>query len=287
MASEGGSEHGGMAEYISHHLKHLASADQNGRLFAPNVFHLDTIFFSLLCGAIVLFTLYLAARRATPGVPGKFQAFVEMLVEFVDEQAKGMVHGKLDFIAPLALTVFVWVAFMNAIDLLPVDWLPWVGHHVFGLEHLRPLPTADLNGTFGIAIAVLLLSFYYNVKIKGVGGWLHQWVSAPFGMNKITANPLTWIGALLLAAANVTMTAIEYIGNTFSHGMRLFGNMYAGELIFFLIAGLGGTATVFGIGMHLFTGTVWALFHILIVLLQAFIFMMLTLVYIGQAHDHH
>jgi F-type H+-transporting ATPase subunit a len=287
MASEGGSEHGGMAEYISHHLKHLASADQNGRLFAPDVFHLDTIFFSLLCGVIVLTLLYLAARKATAGVPGKFQAFVEMLVEFVHEQAKGMVHGKLDFIAPLALTVFVWVAFMNAIDLLPVDWFPSIAHRYLHLDHLRPLPTADLNGTFGIAVAVLLLAFYYNIKIKGLGGWLHQWVSAPFGMNKITWNPLSWIGAILLAIANVTMTAIEYIGNTFSHGMRLFGNMYAGELIFFLIAGLGGTATVFGIGMHLFTGAVWALFHILIVLLQAFIFMMLTLVYIGQAHEHH
>jgi len=286
MVSEGGSEHGGMSEYISHHLRHLASAEQHG-LFDPGVYHLDTVFFSVLCGVLALFALRLAAGRATAGVPGRFQAFVEMLVEFVDEQAKGMVHGKLTFISPLALTVFVWVALMNAVDLLPVDWLPWVGEHVVGVDHLRPLATADLNGTFGIALGVLLLVFYYNIKIKGLGGWLHQWVTAPFGMNKITANPLTWIGALLLATVNVLMTAIEYVGNTFSHGMRLYGNMYAGELIFFLIAGLGGTATAFGIGMHLFTGTVWALFHILIVLLQAFIFMMLTLVYIGQAHDHH
>lgn len=285
MASEG-SEHGGMAGYISHHLKHLATGEQSA-LFDPNVLHLDTIFFSVLSGVVVLFALRLAARHATAGVPGRFQAFVEMLVEFVNEQAKGMVHGKLTFIAPLALTVFLWVAFMNAIDLLPVDWLPWVAHNVVGVEYLRPLATADLNGTFGIALGVLLLVFYYNVKIKGLGGFLHQWLTAPFGMIRITWNPLTWIGAVLLAIVNVVMTAIEYAGNTFSHGMRLYGNMYAGELIFFLIAGLGGTATAFGIGMHLFTGTVWALFHILIVLLQAFIFMMLTLVYIGQAHDHH
>jgi F-type H+-transporting ATPase subunit a len=285
MASEGG-EHGGMAGYISHHLKHLATGEQSA-LFDPNVLHLDTIFMAVLSGVIVLFALRLAAARATAGVPGRFQAFVEMLVEFVNEQAKGMVHGKLTFIAPLALTVFVWVAFMNAIDLLPVDWLPWVAHNVAGVEYMRPLATADLNGTFGIALGVLLLVFYYNIKIKGFGGWLHQWLTAPFGMNRITWNPLTWIGAVLLATVNVLMTAIEYVGNTFSHGMRLYGNMYAGELIFFLIAGLGGTATAFGIGMHLFTGTVWALFHILIVLLQAFIFMMLTLVYIGQAHDHH
>jgi F-type H+-transporting ATPase subunit a len=287
MASESGAGHVGMGEYISHHLKHLASSDQNGRLFAVDVFHLDTIFFAVLCGALVLIPLRLAARRATAGVPGRFQAFVEMVVEEVHEQAKGMVHGKLDFIAPLALTVFVWVAMMNAIDLLPVDWLPWVGTHVVGVEHLRPLPTADLNGTMGLALGVLLLRFFYNIKIKGAGGWLHEWVSAPFGMVKITANPLTWLGALILAIFNVAMTTIEYIGSTFSHGMRLFGNMYAGELIFFLIAGLGGSLTIFGVVMHLFTGTIWAVFHILIVLLQAFIFMMLTLVYLGQAHEHH
>jgi F-type H+-transporting ATPase subunit a len=286
MASEGSAEHGGMAEYIAHHLQYLASSKQTS-LFDPHVYHLDTIFFSVLCGVIVLTALRFAAARATAGVPGRFQAFVEMLVEFVDEQARSMVHGKLDFVAPLALTVFVWVAFMNAIDLLPVDLLPWVGRNVVHVEHLRPLATADLNGTFGIALGVLLLAFYYNIKIKGLGGWLHQWVSAPFGMPKVTSNPLTWLTALFAGVANVAMTAIEYVSNTFSHGMRLFGNMYAGELIFFLIAGLGGSATLFGIGMHLFTGTVWAVFHILIVLLQAFIFMMLTLVYIGQAHDQH
>jgi F-type H+-transporting ATPase subunit a len=285
MASEG-SEHGGMAEYIAHHLKHLASGEQKV-LFDPGVLHLDTVFFAVLCGAIMLFALRLAARRATAGVPGRFQAFIEMLVEFVNEQAKGMVHGKLTFIAPLALTVFVWVTLMNAIDLLPVDWLPWVGHNVAGADYLRPLPTADLNGTFGISIGVLLLVFYYSIKIKGLGGWLHEWLTAPFGMARITWNPFSWIAAVALACVNVLMTAIHYIGNTFSHGMRLYGNMYSGELIFFLIAGLGGSATIFGIGMHLFTGTIWALFHILIVLLQAFIFMMLTLVYIGQAHEHH
>lgn len=286
MASEGGDDHGGMAGYISHHLQHLASGEQSA-LFDPNVLHFDTIFFALLCGLLALVPLYFAARRATPGVPGRFQMFVEMLVEFVEEQAKSMVHGKLTFIAPLALTVFVWVAFMNAIDLIPVDLFPWIAHNAFNIDYLRPLPTADLNGTFGLAVGVLLLVFYYNIKIKGVGGWLHQWVTAPFGMVRITANPLTWIAALVLGVVNALFTAIEYAGNTLSHGMRLFGNMYAGELIFFLIAGLGGTATVFGIGMHLFSGTVWAIFHILIVLLQAFIFMMLTLAYIGQAHEHH
>jgi F-type H+-transporting ATPase subunit a len=286
MASEGGDDHGGMSGYISHHLQHLASAEQSG-LFDPNVLHLDTIFFAVVCGLAALVPLYFAARRSTAGVPGRFQMFVEMLVEFVEEQAKSMVHGKLTFIAPLALTVFVWVAFMNAIDLIPVDLFPWIAHNVFHIDYLRPLPTADLNGTFGLALGVLFLVFYYNIKVKGVGGWLHQWVTAPFGMVKISANPLTWIAAVVLGVVNALFTAIEYAGNTLSHGMRLFGNMYAGELIFFLIAGLGGTVTAFGIGLHLVTGTVWAIFHILIVLLQAFIFMMLTLAYIGQAHEHH
>lgn len=141
--------------------------------------------------------------------------------------------------------------------------------------------------TFGLALGVLLLVIYYSIKIKGLGGFLHELACAPFGMVKISANPFTWIGALLLGAANLGMNIVEYAGRTFSHGMRLFGNMYAGELIFFLIAGLGGSVTVVGIALHLVTGTAWAIFHILIVLLQAFIFMMLTLAYLGQAHTHH
>ena len=285
MASEGGGESVGMSDYISHHLHHLASHHQEG-MFDLHVLHLDTVFFAVLCGVLFLIPFFFAARKATAGVPGRFQAFVEMLVEFVEEQAKGMVHGNLKFIAPLALTVFVWVALMNAIDLIPVDLFPRIAQ-LFGIEYLRPLPTADLNGTFGIAIGVLLLVFYYNVKVKGVGGFAHQWLTAPFGNVKLTANPLTWVAFLLLAIVNILFTIIEYVGSTFSHGMRLFGNMYAGELIFFLIAGLGGTATVLGIAGQLLMGSVWAIFHILIVLLQAFIFMMLALVYIGQAHEHH
>jgi F-type H+-transporting ATPase subunit a len=285
MASESGGDHGGLSGYISHHLQHLASAKQR-TLFDFSVVHWDTLFFSLLCAAIALLVLRMAARRATPDVPGKFQCAVEMLVEMVDEQAKTLVKGKLNYIAPLALTVFLWVALMNAIDLLPVDLLPWVAHRV-GVDYLRPLPTADLNGTIGMALGVLMLVIYYSIKVKGLGGWMHELAVAPFGMVKLSANPLTWIGALLLGIANVGMNIVEYIGRTLSHGMRLYGNMYAGELIFFLIAGLGGSVTAVGIAMHLITGTAWAIFHILIVLLQAFIFMMLTLVYIGQAHEHH
>jgi len=284
MASEGG-DHGGFSGYISHHLQHLASSPQNS-LFDPSIVHWDTLFFSLLCAAVVLLALRAAAKRATAGVPGKFQLAVEMLVEMVDEQARSMVKGNLNYIAPLALTVFGWVTLMNAIDLLPVDWLPRAAQ-VAGVDTLRPLPTADLNATMGMALGVLLLAFYYMIKIKGFGGFVHDLTCAPFGMVKPSANPLTWIGAALLVVTNFGMNMVEFAGRTFSHGMRLFGNMYAGELIFFLIAGLGGSVTVVGIALHLITGTAWAIFHILIVLLQAFIFMMLTLAYIGQAHEHH
>jgi F-type H+-transporting ATPase subunit a len=275
-----------MGEYIAHHLQHLASGKQTG-LVDFSIVHWDTLFFSLATAALVLLVLRIAASRATAGVPGKLQCMVEMLVEMVNDQARALVKGDLGFIAPLALTVFCWVAVMNAIDLLPVDWFPWIAHNVFGLNYLRPLPTADLNATLGMALGVLVLVFWYSIKIKGFGGWIHELLCAPFGMVKLSANPLTWIGALLLALANFGMNIVEYISKTLSHGMRLYGNMYAGELIFFLIAGLGGSMTLLGTIGHILTGTVWAIFHILIVLLQAFIFMMLTLVYLGQAHDHH
>ncbi len=285
MTNEGGEAPESLSGYISHHLRHFSNHEPKA-LFDFSVVHLDTVFFALLCAAIVLIPLRIAASHATAGVPGKFQLAVEILIDWVNDQAKSLVNGKLDYIAPLALTIFMWVVMMNAIDLLPVDWLPWLGHQV-GADHLRPLVTADINGTLGMALGVLLLVFYYNIKIKGIGGFIHQLLCAPFGMVKLKANPLTWIGALLLAITNLAMNCIEYISNTVSHGFRLYGNMYAGELIFFLIAGLGGSATIMGIGMHLFTGTIWAIFHVLIVLLQAFIFMMLALVYIGQAHEHH
>jgi len=285
MASEGGDK-GGLTGYIDHHLHHLANREQHG-LLDLSVVHWDTLFFSLLCAGLVLLVLWLAARRSTADVPGRFQAAVEMLVDMVNEQANALVRGDLKYIAPLALTVFCWVVLMNAIDLLPVDWLPWIAHNTADVEYLRPLPTADLNATLGMSVGVLLLVLYYSIKIKGLGGWIHELLSAPFGMVKLSFNPLTWVGALLLAIANLGLNIIEYLSKTLSHGMRLYGNMYAGELIFFLIAGLGGSATLLGIGLHLLTGTAWAIFHVLIVLLQAFIFMMLTLVYIGQAHEHH
>lgn len=273
------------SEYIAHHLHHLASSQQHG-LFDPSVFHLDTLFFSLLTALLILFGLWLVARRVTEGVPGRLQAFVEMLVELVDDQAKALVSGDRRYAAPLALTVFCWVTLMNAIDLIPVDAFPRAAG-LLGLPRLRPLPTADINAPLGMALGVLVLSLYYGIRIKGLFGFLKELFVAPFGRVHLNWNPFTWIGALLLALANLGLNIIEYFAKTFSMGMRLYGNMYAGELLFFLIAMLGGSLTAVGIVLHLFTGSVWAIFHVLIVLLQAFIFMMLTLVYIGQAQESH
>jgi len=272
------------SEYIAHHLRHYASAPQHG-LFDISVIHYDTLLFSLLTAALVLIGLRLVANRVTAGVPGRLQAFIEVLVELVDEQAKAVVSVDRTYAAPLALTVFCWVTLMNSIDLIPVDLIPRLAHP--WADHLRPLPTADLNAPLGMAVAVLVLSLYYGTRIKGLPGFLRELFVAPFGQVHLSFNPLTWIGAILLSVANFGLNVIEYVSKTFSMGMRLYGNMYAGELLFFLIAMLGGSVTLFGIALHLITGSIWAIFHILIILLQAFIFMMLTLVYIGQAQESH
>jgi|SRR5450755_192563 len=298
MAAE---EHAPTAgEYIIHHLTHFGTGKPKG-LVDFSVVNFDSVFFSALIGAIGCFLLWLAARKATSGVPGRFQAAVEILFDLVDNEAKGIVHNaeSRKLVAPLALTVFVWIFLLNAMDLLPVDLLPIIWGWIYGAtgheaEHafLRVVPTADLSITMGLSVGVLIVCLVYNIKIKGLGGWLHELYVAPFGTVKLTANPLSWIGFVLLSVANVAMQLIEFVSKTISHGMRLFGNMYAGELIFLLIALLGGafTLTVGGFALaalHIFSGTVWAIFHILIITLQAFVFMMLTLVYIGQAHDSH
>ena len=287
-------------QYIAHHLTHAQNAEPKG-LVDLSVVHFDSVIFSAAIGAIGCLLLWMAARKATSGVPGRFQAAVEYLFEMVDSQAKGIVHNanSRKLVAPMALTVFVWIFLLNAMDLLPVDLLPLIWKWVFSVaghdpEHayLRVVPTADLSITLGMSLAVLIACLIYNVKIKGLGGWAHELIAAPFGSTKLSANPLSWIGFLLLCVANFAMQMLEFVSKTISHGMRLYGNMYAGELIFLLIALLGGafTLSATGIGLalaHVVAGTVWAIFHILIITLQAFVFMMLTLVYIGQAHDSH
>ncbi len=276
------------SEYIVHHLTHLNSlGHKQTALVDWTVFHLDTLFWSVTLGLLVVLILARAATKATSGVPGRFQAAVEILVEMVESQSKSIVHGDRTFIAPLALTVFVWIFFMNAMDLLPVDLLPNVWAMIFGATgndpshaYMRVVPTADLNATLGMSLGVFLLTIYYSIKIKGIGGWTHELFTAPFGSHP------------LLYPVNFAMQMIEFVAKTVSHGMRLFGNMYAGELIFMLIALMGAAwAGTFGSGLlwvgGVFAGTIWAIFHILIITLQAFIFMMLTLVYIGQAHESH
>jgi F-type H+-transporting ATPase subunit a len=272
-------------EYIIHHLQHLQNGTQKG-IADFSVVNLDSLFFSILLGVVGCFFLWRAAKSATSGVPGRFQAAVEILVEIVADQAKGIVHNanSRKLVAPLALTVFTWIFLMNAMDLLPVDLLPLIWQTITGDHHakLRSVPTADLSMTMGLSLGVLVTCLIYNVKMKGAGGWAHELVAAPFG-DKVWLYPI-----------NFAMQMIEFVAKTVSHGMRLFGNMYAGELIFLLIALMGGAITTvsFGMGaflfsMHVIAGFVWAAFHLIIITLQAFVFMMLTLVYIGQAHDAH
>jgi F-type H+-transporting ATPase subunit a len=282
-------EHGPTSgEYIVHHLTHLQNKPMAG-VIDFSVYNLDSIFWSVLLGVVASFFLWRAARGATAHAPGRFQAAVEILVEMVDSQAKGIIHSaeSRKLVAPLALTVFVWIFLMNAMDLFPVDLFPKIWELIYSANggdahhaYMRVVPSADLSTTLGLSTSVLLVCVFYNIKIKGIGGWVHELFCAPFG-----AHPLLW-------PVNFVMQMIEFAAKTVSHGMRLFGNMYAGELVFMLIALMGGAAaaTLPGILLpigHIIAGSIWAIFHIMIITLQAFIFMMLTLVYVGQAHDAH
>ncbi|MDO8717694.1 MAG: F0F1 ATP synthase subunit A [Polaromonas sp.] len=282
-------------EYIRHHLHHLQkdfsfqNVEQHG-IVDFSLFNLDSVFYSILLGVIGSFLLWRAARKATSGVPGRFQAAVEILAEMVENQAKGVVHNAKSrkLVSPLALSVFVWIFLMNAMDMLPVDAIPALWHGAgpaLGyMDYMRVVPTADLSTTLGLSFSVLIVCLVYNIKIKGIGGWAHELVAAPFGDK--------WF----LYPINFLMQMIEFTAKTVSHGMRLFGNMFAGELVFMLIALMGGVwawqfnplTGGFWLGFgHVVAGTVWSIFHILVITLQAFIFMMLTLIYVGQAHDSH
>jgi len=287
-------------EYIVHHLTHLGNRDATG-LVDFSVIHWDSVFFSIALGVIGCGLMWLVARKITSGVPGRLQAAIEFLVEMVDRESKGIIHNEKSrrLVAPLALSVFVWVFLLNAMDLLPVDLLPLIWQALYGAAghdpahaYLRVVPTADISVTMGLSVSVLLAVLIYSIKIKGLGGWLHELIVAPFGNVKLSANPLSWLAFVALAVANFGMQMIEFVSKTISHGMRLYGNMYAGELIFLLIALLGGAFTLSASGLvlaalHILAGTGWAIFHILIITLQAYVFMMLAMVYIGQAHDAH
>lgn len=257
--------------YISHHLSFLTKPVGDTPFMSVN---LDTLVMSVLLGVVGIGFMWWVVRGATAGVPGKRQAFVELAVDFVNDQVKSIFHGDIRFVAPLALTVFVWVLLMNSMDFLPVDIMAWIYKNVFGLEYWRQVPTSDINTTFALALAVWALMLFYTVKVKGLGGWIHEMFCAPFG-----GNPLLWI-------PNFLFNLVEYISKPLSHSLRLYGNMYAGEIIFLLLglwAATGLAGTLFG--AILSTG--WAIFHILIVALQAYIFMMLTIVYVAMAHESH
>ncbi len=260
------------SEYIQHHLTFFNKPFGEGAFWSINV---DTLAVSILLGFVGVGFIWWVVRGATSGVPGRRQAAVELLIDFIDEQAKGIFHhgDRHRFVAPLALTVFVWVVLMNAMDWLPVDLVGLLTDHVS--EHgFRIVPTADVNTTFALSISVLVLSIYFSISVKGAGGWLHELFCAPFGKH-----PLLWL-------PNFLFQMVEYLSKTLSHSLRLFGNMYAGEILFLLLwmwAATGLSGTIFGSVLALG----WSIFHILIVLLQAYIFMMLTVVYIAMAHEHH
>ena len=273
------------ASYIGHHLKFLQTPVGEGGGFWT--LHVDTLVTSTLLGVLVLGFITWVVRGATAGVPSGRQALVEFVVEFVNNQVKGVFDKSYSFVAPLALTVFLWVLFMNAMDFLPVDIIARFVFAPLGLEEFRMVPTADVNTTFALSLSVWFLMIGFAIKVKGLGGFLHELVAAPFGSVKLTWNPLSWVGFILLSFANFGFQLIEYVSKPLSHSLRLFGNMYAGEIIFLLLWMLAATGAVHWWLASVFFGAVWAVFHILIVLLQAYIFMMLTVVYISLAHEHH
>ena len=257
--------------YIQHHLSFLQKPLGEGGFWTLNV---DTFVTTLVLGVLCFGFMWWITRKATSGVPSKVQSFVELAVEFVDDQVKGVYQGESRMVAPIALTTFVLVLFMNAMDFLPVDIMAWIYEHVFHRDHWRGVPTADVNTTFALALSVFGLMIYYSIKIKGLGGWIHELFCSPFG-----SNPLLWL-------PNLLFNLVEYVSKPLSHSLRLFGNIYAGEIIFLLL-GMRAASGIYG---TLFSGVLnlgWAIFHILIVVLQAYIFMMLTIVYISMAHEHH
>ena len=280
--------------YIQHHLTNLTYGQHpvNGWSFAHTAkeaqemgfwaFHVDTLAVSVVLGLIFIFLFRLAARKATSGQPGGLQNFIEVLVEFVDGSVKDTFHGRNPLIAPLALTIFVWVFLMNFMDLIPVDWLPMLAATLVGDPHLyfRVVPTTDPNATLGLALSVFALILFYSIKVKGIGGFLGELTLHPFGSKNMAVQAL-------LIPVNFLLEFVTLIAKPVSLALRLFGNLYAGELIFILIALMYSGGMLLG-GLGGVLQLAWAIFHILIIVLQAFIFMMLTIVYLSMAHeDNH
>jgi F-type H+-transporting ATPase subunit a len=273
-------------EYILHHLTFLQNKDPKG-ILDFSVIHWDTVFFSVLLAVLFGGSFYLAARRARAGVPTKFQNFVELVVEFIDNQVKDTFHGTNKLLAPLALTIFCWVFLFNAMDMLPVDLLPAIAHGV-GIEHLKVVPSTDLNATFALSLSVFVLIIYYSIKMKGLGGFVAEFTLQPF----TAKNPLM---KALLVPANLILEVVPFIARPISLSLRLYGNLFAGEMIFLLLAVLSLKGAIqletasgwFFVLLQFVLALVWAIFHLLIITLQAFIFMVLTVVYLAMAQEHH
>ncbi|HTB88522.1 MAG TPA: F0F1 ATP synthase subunit A [Steroidobacteraceae bacterium] len=273
-------------EYILHHLTFLSNKEPKG-IVDFSVIHLDTVFFSAVLALLFGGAFYFAARTAKAGVPGKFQNFVELLVETVDAQVKDTFHGTNKLLAPLALTIFCWVFLFNAMDLLPVDLLPWAAHQV-GVEHLKVVPSTDLNTTFAMSLTVFVLIIYYSIKVKGLGGFLAELTLQPFVAKNIFVK-------ILLVPVNLLLEIVPFLARPISLSLRLYGNLFAGEMIFLLLAGLtlhgmqqlssaGGWVLLL---VQFALAFVWAVFHLLVITLQAFIFMVLTIVYLSMAQEKH
>ena len=290
MASEG--EALTASGYIKHHLQNLtfgkhadgtwgiAHGAEEVKEMGFWSINLDTMFFSILLGVIFLFLFRKAAKRATAGVPNGLLNFVEWIVDFIDDNVRGSFSGKNAMVAPLALTLFIWIFLQNLMDLIPVDWLPWVAS-LIGIPYLKVVPSTDPNATFGMSLSVFFLVLYYSIKMKGPGGFAAELTLHPFE----SKNPVV---KLLFIPINLLLEGVNLIAKPVSHSLRLFGNLYAGEMIFILIALMYNG----GIALGLFGGVLqwgWAVFHVLIITLQAFIFMTLTIVYLDMAHhvsDH-
>ena len=280
MASENGPQTSG--DYITHHLQNLQVCKKDGDWYlgaCPGEFwavNVDSMFWSVLLGLVFLFLFRGVAKKTSADKPGRFQAFVEMLVEFVDNSVKETFHGKSKLIAPLGLTIFVWVFLMNLMDLVPVDWIPYFSEHVIGLPYMKVVPTTDVNITFAMSISVFILIIYYTIANKGVLGFVAELTMHPI------APPTKGVGLLvapLVIAFNFVLESVALLAKPVSLSLRLFGNLFAGELIFILIALLGYWQLPLHFG--------WAVFHVLIITLQAFIFMMLTIVYLSLAAEKH
>ena len=276
----------GATDYILHHQAFLSNKAPHG-IVDFSVINYDTVFFSVALALVFLALFWLVARKATSGVPGKTQNFVELIVGFVDTQVSDTFHGTSRLIAPLALTIFCWIFLFNFMDLVPVDLLPLAARGA-GLEHLKVVPSTDLNATFALSLTVFALIIFYSIKMKGLGGFVGELTLQPFQSKN-------WFVQALLVPANFILESVTFLARPISLSLRLYGNLYAGEMIFLLLAaltlpGLQALTTVggwLGIVAQLIFGLAWAIFHVLIIVLQAFIFMVLTIVYLAMANEHH